>query len=177
MRLRLLLALIRTFALAWTYWAPLAYGSDLPSASLPIEKVIDQQIESAITEAGVTPAEQADDATVIRRLTLDLVGRIPTTGEVDAYTKSTDSDKRMKLVDRLMSSPGFARHQAAQFDVMLNPDSNMRGSGAFREYLTASLKENKPWDKLFREVLLPNEGDAKFKGAAEFLRNRVTDAD
>ncbi len=177
MRLRLLLAAICTFVLARAYWAPLAHAADLPSASQPIEKVIDQQIDTAITEAGVTPADQTDDATVVRRLSLDLIGRIPTTGEVDAYTKSSDPDKRVKLVDRLMASPGFARHQAAQFDVMLNPDSNMRGNGAFREYLAASLKENKPWNKLFREVLLPNEGDAKQKGAAEFLRNRVTDAD
>ena len=94
-----------------------------PSATVnqPIEKVIDQHIDAAITEAGVTPAAQADDATVIRRLTLDLVGRIPTSGEVDAYVKSTDSDKRAKLVDRLIASPGFVRHQAALFEVMLNP--------------------------------------------------------
>jgi hypothetical protein len=177
MRLRLLFAAICFFAPAGGFLAPSAQAAELPSASQPIEKVIDLSIDAAITEAGVTPAEQADDATVIRRLTLDLVGRIPTTGELDAYAKSSESDKRAKLVDRLMASPGFARHQAAQFDVMLNPDGNMRGNAAFREYLTASLKENKPWNKLFREVLLPNEGDAKLKGAADFLRNRVTDAD
>jgi hypothetical protein len=179
MRLRLLHTAISTFALAGGFCAPLARAADLPlpSPSQPIEKVIDQQIDAAISEAGVTPADQADDATVIRRLTLDLVGRIPTSGEVDAYTKSTESDKRTKLVDRLIASPGFARHQAAQFDVMVNPDTNMRGNGAFREYLVASLKENKPWDKLFREVLLPNEGDAKLKGAADFLRNRIADTD
>jgi hypothetical protein len=177
MRLRLLLAAICTSALAGGAHAPSAQAADLPPASLTIEKVIDQQIDAAITEAGVTPADQADDATVIRRLTLDMIGRIPTVGEVDAYTKSTEPDKRSKLVDRLLASPGFARHQAAQFDVMLNSDGNMRGNGAFRDYLTASLKENKPWDKLFREVILPNEGDVKLKGAAEFLRNRITDAD
>ncbi len=153
-----------------------ALAADIP-ASTPVEKVIDQLVDVAITEAGVTPATQADDATLIRRLTLDLVGRIPTTSEVDAYVKSTDPQKRAKLVDRLIASPGFIRHQAALFEIMLNPDGNGRGSGAFRDYLVNSLKENKPWDQIFREVMLPNEGDPKLKGAAEFLRGRLSDTD
>ena len=143
----------------------------------PIERVIDQIIDAAIADASITPAGQADDATIIRRLTLDLVGRIPTTGEVDAYVKSTDADKRTKLVDRLIALPGFVRHQAALFEVMLNPEGDRRGTGALREYLANALKENKPWDQMFREMMLPDETDAKKKGAADFLRGRVSDAD
>ncbi|MBP3957315.1 DUF1549 domain-containing protein [Gemmata sp. G18] len=146
------------------------------SGLLPVEQVIDQFVDAAIAEAGIATAEQADDATIIRRLTLDLVGRIPTTGEVDAYVKSTDPNKRAKLVDRLIAAPGFVRHQAALFDVMLNPDGERRG-GALRAYLADALKENKPWDRIFREVMLPNEADPKLKGAAEFIRGRVADAD
>ena len=146
-------------------------------ASAPIEQVIDQFVDAAIVEANVIPAGQADDATVIRRLTLDLVGRIPTAGEVDAYVKSKGADKRAKLVDRLIASPGFVRHQAALFDIMLNPEGDRRGSGEFRTYLTDALKENRPWDQIFREVMLPNESDPKLKGAAAFLRGRVSDAD
>ena len=170
MRLRLLLTA------AICAFAPLARAADSPPASAPVEKVIDQLIDAAIADAGVTPAGPADDATVVRRLTLDLVGRIPTTGEVDAYVKSTEADKRAKLVDRLIASPGFVRHQAALFEVMLNPEGNGRG-GALREYLTAALKEGKPWDKMFREMMLPDESDAKLKGAADFIRGRVADAD
>jgi len=89
--------------------------------------------------------------------------------------KSTDANKRAKLVDRLIASPGFVRHQAALFEIMLNPEGG-RG-GAFRDYLTNALKDNKPWDQIFREVMLPDETDAKLKGAAEFLRARISDAD
>ncbi|MBV9920267.1 MAG: DUF1549 domain-containing protein, partial [Pseudonocardia sp.] len=112
MRLRLLLTA------AVCAFAPFATAADLPPASAPVEKVIDQLVDAAIADANVTPAGQADDATVVRRLTLDLVGRIPTTGEVDAYVKSADADKRAKLVDRLIASPGFVRHQATLFEVM-----------------------------------------------------------
>ncbi len=173
MRLRLLTAALCTLAA----FVNRATAADLPPASTPIPQVIDKYIDAAISEAGVTPAGQADDATLIRRLTLDLVGRIPTTAEVDEYVKSTDADKRVKLVDRLIASPGFVRHQAALFEAMFNPDGNNRGNGAFREYMTNAIKEGKPWDKIFREVVLADESDAKTKGAAEFIRGRVADAD
>jgi hypothetical protein len=171
MRLRLLFAVVCALAPC------AARGADLPPASAPVEKVIDQLVDAGIAEAAVTPAAQADDATVIRRLTLDLVGRIPTAGEVEAYTASTDANKRAKLVDRLIASPGFVRHQAALFEVMLNPEGDRRGTGALRDYLTNALKDGKPWDVMFRELMLPDESDVKQKGAADFLRGRVSDAD
>ena len=170
MRLRLLLAA------AVCGFVPNARAAELPAASAPVEAVIDQLIGAAITDAGVMPAAPADDATIIRRLTLDLVGRIPTTGEVAAYVKSADADKRAKLVDRLIASPGFVRHQAALFEVMLNPEGDRRG-GSLREYLTAAMKAEKPWDQMFREMMLPDQSDPAMKGAADFLRGRVSDAD
>jgi hypothetical protein len=172
MRLRLLAA--ATVCAALVTEVPAA---DIPAPREPIPQVIDRHIDAAIAEAGVTPAAQADDATLVRRLTLDLVGRIPTTAEVDAFVKSSDPDKRAKLVDRLIASPGFARHQGALFDVMFNPDGNNRNSVALRQYLTDAVRENKPWDRVFREMMLPDETNPKLKGAAEFLRARVNDAD
>jgi hypothetical protein len=173
MRLRLLLTSVCLAALA-TAWP--GQAADLPPAGQPMEQVIDQLIDAAIADAGVTPAVQADDATLIRRLTLDLAGRIPTLAEIEAYTASTEPDKRARLVERLIASPGFVRHQASLFDAMLNPEANNRSNG-FRDYLTAAMKANKSWDKIFREVMLPDESDPVLKGAAEFLRGRLTDAD
>jgi hypothetical protein len=172
MRLRLLAA-----AALCTLAANEVCAAELPPASTPIPVVIDKYIDAAIADAGVTPAGQADDATLVRRLTLDLVGRIPTTAEVDEYVKSKDSEKRAKLVDRLIASPGFARHQAALFEAMFNPEGNGRNSAALREYLVESMKQNKSWDRIFREVVTPDQTDAKLKGAAEFIRGRVSDAD
>ncbi|HJZ60215.1 MAG TPA: DUF1549 domain-containing protein [Gemmataceae bacterium] len=172
MTLRLVLAAVLS-----TCAATATFAAELPAADQPAEQVIDQVIDAQLAAAGVRPAPQVDDATFIRRATLDLVGRIPTPSEVDAYVKSTDPQKREKLIDRLLASPGFARHQAAMFEVMLNPDGNRRGGDALREYLTAALRENKPWDQMFRELMLPDEADAKTKGAADFLKARLTDAD
>src|SRR5205823_14599810 len=101
----------------------------------------------------ITPAAQADDATLVRRLTLDLVGRIPTAAETRDFVESKDPAKRAKLVDRLMTSGGFVRHQANEFDAML-----MLGTGAsVRPHLLTAFEEKKPWDRIFRELMLPAE--------------------
>src|SRR6476661_6938299 len=78
-----------------------ARGDDLLPPDRPAPAVIDHYIEALLKTDGVTPAPPADDATLIRRLTLDLVGRVPTTSEADAYIGSGEPDKRAKLVDRL----------------------------------------------------------------------------
>src|SRR5262249_47484251 len=108
------------------------------------------------------------------RLTLDLVGRIPTVSETQSYLASTEPDKRSKLVDRLMASPGFVRHQATELDVLL-----MQGTrrGTLREYLLSAVAENRPWDQIFRELLLADEKDPKRKGVSEFVRQRLRDPD
>ena len=97
----------------------------------PIAEVVDHYVDLRLAKEGVPAAPEADDATLLRRLTLDLVGRIPTTAEVRVYVDATDPDKRTGLVDRLMATPGFARHQGEAFDALL-----MTGvKGSLREYL------------------------------------------
>ena len=158
--------------------APVPRNFDMPVPRHVIAPFIDHHIDAAIAEAGVTPAAQADDATLIRRLTLDLVGRIPTTREVDAYVKSTDPDKRAKLVDRLIASPGVraAPGRAVRGDVQPRGQPPRRRPRSATTS-TSAVREGKPWDRIFRELMLPDETDAKLKGAAEFLRGRVADAD
>lgn len=143
-------------------------------AADPIEAVIDKHVDAKLKAESVTPAPQADDYTLVRRLTLDLVGRIPTTQETEAFVTSKDADKRAKLVDRLMNSPGYSRYQAYLFEMMLNEG---KSAGGLRDYLTKSIAANKPWDVMFRELLLPDDADAAKKGAGEYLKPKLSDAD
>lgn len=156
--------------------ASAARPADLVPPDRPIPEVIDRYVDAKLKTAGVAPAAQADDYTLIRRLTLDLVGRIPTPAETRDYVESTDSHKRDKLVDRLMASPAFVRHQAAQFEAMMAGPSS-RGGGGLREYLLRAVGENRPWDQVFRELVVATEADARTKGASEFVRARVSDLD
>ena len=158
--------------------APVARADELLPADRPVETAIDHYIGALLKLDEITPAPRADDATLVRRLTLDLVGRIPTVAEADGYVKSADPAKQAKLVDRLIASPGFVRFQAAQFDAMLTgPAGNDRRRVGVGDYLAAALKDGKSWDRVFRELILPDDSDPKQKGAAEYLRGRVNDLD
>ncbi len=148
-------------------------AADLLPPDHPIAAVVDHYIDAALAKDSIKATPAADGATLIRRLSLDLVGRIPTVAEWSAFAKSTDPAKRAKLVDRLVASPGFVRHQATELDTML-----MAGDkGSVREYLAAAIGDNRPWDQIFRELLLPDQTDKRTKPAAEYLRRKVKDLD
>jgi hypothetical protein len=154
-----------------------ARSADQLPPDRPIPAVIDHYVDAKLKASNVSPAPQADDYTLVRRLTLDLVGRIPTPVETRAYVESTDPQKREKLVDRLMGSPAFVRHQANQFEAMLAGPNGRGSGGGLRDYLVKAVGENRPWDQVFRELLIADESDAKTKGASEFVKARVSDLD
>ena len=166
----------RLVPLALVLSACAAPAADLLPADRPIPEVIDHYVEAKLKTSGVTPSLQADDYTLIRRLTLDLVGRIPTPAETRAFVESSDPQKREKLVDRLMGAPAFVRHQANQFEAMM-AGPNSRGGSGLREYLLMAVGENRPWDHVFRELVVGADTDPKRKGASAFLRSRVSDLD
>jgi hypothetical protein len=157
---------------------PLAAQSPLLPADRPIPQAIDHYIGELLKQDNIQPASLADDATILRRLTLDLVGRVPTVTELEEYTAETDPQKKTKLVDRLMASPGFVRHQTTELNTLLQGDEPGRKGvkkTALREYLLGSVSKNRTWDRVFRDLMLPDEADAKNPGATEFLKSRVKD--
>ena len=160
--------------LSWMVIAgrPAPAGELLPP-DRPIEEVVDHYVDAAIDAAGVKAAPVADDATFLRRVTLDLVGRVPTAAELRAFVGSTDPEKRLRLVDRLMASPGYVRHQADSFEATLM--SGVRGS--LRDYLLAAFREGRPWDRIFRELMTADDSASGLKGSAEFLKARAKDTD
>ncbi|MFO0879818.1 MAG: DUF1549 domain-containing protein [Gemmataceae bacterium] len=155
---------------------PLLANELLPPGR-PIPEVVDHYIEQAWKEQNLIPAPLADDATLLRRLTLDLVGRIPTTHELDAYLASSDPDKKVKLVDRLLASTGYQRQMTTELETMLvaTVEGRRQNSNEFREYLTAAVKDNRSWDRIYRELILADEKAAK--GSSQFLKARVKDLD
>jgi hypothetical protein len=69
--------------------------------------LIDQYIFAALQANGVTPANKTTDYEFVRRVTLDLTGRIPTPAQVASFVSSTDPKKRATLVDQLLATPAW----------------------------------------------------------------------
>ncbi len=148
-------------------------GAELLPSDRRVEQVVDHYVAQALKKAAVRPVPLADDATLVRRLTLDLAGRIPTAGEARAYIDSSDRDKRARLVERLMASQSFVRHQVNELDTMLMAD----GKGSLREYLVVAVGENRPWDRIFRELMLPDQTDKAQRAASAYLLRGLKDLD
>lgn len=168
------------FSLAALLLAGPVLAVTLQPATMPIPDVVDHYVDLALKEQDVKPAALTDDATLLRRLTLDLAGRIPTSGELKAYLASTDPDKKTKLVDRLLAMGSFQRHQVNEFDALLaapNVGGGKRGGGSLRDYLSRAFAENRSWDKIFRDLMLADEKEPVQKGSSQFLKARVKDID
>ena len=154
-------------------WWESIVAEKLRPASRSIVEVVDYYVAAKLKGARVRRVAAASDANFIRRVTLDLLGRIPTPDEVRDYESSSARDKKQLLVDRLMASPGFVRQQVAELDWQL-----MDGKGgAFRDYLTRAVKENRSWDNIFRDVLTANATNIDTKGVDQFLKTRIKDQD
>jgi hypothetical protein len=150
-----------------------ACGDELLPPDQPIEAAIDHYIELRLKKENVSPAPEAPAENLLRRTMLDLAGRPPTMHESQAYAADASPDKRTQLIDRLLASPAFVRHQANEFDALL-----MEGKGSLRQYLSEAFTENKSWDRMFRELLLGIEGDAEQKrGPLQFVKSRANDID
>lgn len=141
-----------------------------------LSRRIDTAIQAGLKEAGIQPAARADDARLVRRLYLDLLGRIPTVAEVEASLADPAGDRIHRLIDRLLVHPEMPLHWRKVLDGWFNgTDRTGRGAGHedFLAYLERSLVANKPWDRLLRELLVPSATEADQKGASYFLSRKL----
>lgn len=145
------------------------------AAAEPLRNVIDAEIAAVQKQEKVTPAAPASDSEFLRRVSLDLVGVIPTVDETLAFLNSTDADKREKLIDKLLADPRFARHQADVWDMVLfgrNPPGyeTQRREG-FQTWLRSRFEKNVPYDEWARDILKA-EGTSADNAAMYFAQYR-----
>jgi hypothetical protein len=100
-------------------------------------------------------APRATDAEFLRRITLDLTGKIPTVDQARAFLADPDPAKREKLIDRLLASPDYARRLEQAVSVMfLERHSGGKIPDAqWSEYLRKAFETNVPWDQIVRAMI------------------------
>src|SRR5258708_31742665 len=81
--------------------------------------IIDRLVALQTADYEKLAAPVSSDEEFLRRIALDLTGTIPSTADARQFLDDADSNKREKLVDKLLASPEYARHMQRVFDVML----------------------------------------------------------
>ena len=140
--------------------------------NLSVAEAIDYDISARLDKEGISPAPPADDSTLVRRLVLDLAGRIPIADEAQSYVESQDAEKRQKLIQRLIASPDFVRHSAAEFEVLLKGYSEQ--SPSVHAYLLTAFQENRTWDNMFQHLMGESPDQPT---AVNFVLGRLSDQD
>ncbi len=158
----------------------MAFGQSTPEVSGQNQDIparINHFLTLRWNEQEVTTADRADDATLVRRLYLDLAGRIPTIEERDRFLEDTESDKYAQLVDELLASEDYAVHFADTFDTLLmgrgsNKDYEQRQTHGWLAYLQRVFRDNRPWNEVAREILLARPSGEVDQGSVWFLYER-----
>lgn len=107
----------------------------------------------------ITANPPASDETFVRRVHLDIIGRIPTMRETQAFLTSTEKDKREKLIDQLLASEGYAQHLFHFWADLLRLQSRANGgqgdmtSKPYLEHVKKRIRENMPYDQFVRELI------------------------
>ncbi len=141
----------------------------IPVASVPPAKnFIDELVFGKLKTLGIPPSPLCDDSTFLRRVSLDITGRLPTAEEVRAFLADKDPKKRDRLVDRLLASPGYADYFGNKWTMVLRNrrvQNNVSVSFRFHTWVRQSLQQNMPFDQLVRSVLTAT-GDVDSNPAA-----------
>lgn len=165
-------------------------GKGRPSGDdfgIPHVAFINAQIESGWGDAGIQPSRPATDGEWCRRLFLDVIGRVPTLSELQAFEKDSSSTKRAEWVNRLLSDEyvdEYARHWTDVWTTILigrDVDNEMVDRSGMRQYLRRSFAKNIPYDRFVEELVTASgvnrnaAGVENFDGAANFLSGKLAE--
>ncbi len=139
---------------------------------------IDGYIFAAIDERGIAPAPPTTDWEFIRRVTLDLTGRIPAPDRVLAFVNDGSANKRARLVEELLAKPEWVDKWTMYFGDLYrnaanNPSLNInRGATArneFHKWIHESLAAEKPYNRMVNELITASGGNTFFNGPANWI--------
>lgn len=158
---------------------PLAPAADdsQTADSLAVSAHIDQLVQSAWQQRGVQPAPACSDTEFLRRLSLDLLGRIPSPTELTEFLSQPEPQRRTAAVDRLLASTESARHLSETFDTLLmgrgRPrDYQRRKQQEWLTWLERQFHQNRPWNLTVHDLLLARPEQKADRGAVWFLYER-----
>ncbi len=129
-----------------------------PVESLPPSKnFIDDLVFANLKQIGVPPSPICDDSSFLRRVSLDIGGRLPTSEETKAFLASKEPDKRDRAIEALLNSPDYADYFANKWTALLknkrDAASDITANFAFHAWMRDSLLANTHYDQIVRQIL------------------------
>lgn len=166
--------------------APLGADASLSQAAARIDQLVELGMQrgnlrrteaatksgSSVLPAPVKPNPPVTDEQFVRRIYLDIAGRIPNYDETLAFMRSTEGDKRARLIDRLLASEAYVSHFYNYFAEALRIKEDLgrnlvRGT-PYIQWVKQSLRDNTPWDQM-AYAMVTAEGKMWSNGAAGYL--------
>jgi hypothetical protein len=182
-------AVVPAFVFRLAFVAVLAAGRLAVAADehfgIPQVKFVNEQIAAGWADAGLQPSAAATDGEWCRRVHLDLIGRIPTTEELQRFLTNSSPAKRAELVGRLLGDEYVDEYARNWTDVwttvLIGRDvGNERVSRpGMRQYLRRAFSKNIPYDRFMEELVTATGANANrkdvdgFNGAANFLSGKL----
>ncbi len=134
--------------------------------------LIDRHVDAKLRQLRLPASGRADDHAFLRRVWLDLAGRLPEPEEIDRFVGDRSADKRARLVERLLDSEEFAEYWALKWANFLRIDSGPlqpEGAKAFHHWVQKRFRDDLGWDEAAWEMLTAT-GDGFARGPVNFLR-------
>ncbi len=133
------------------------------NAGAPGQTWIDELVNAKLATLRIAPSPVCDDATFLRRAMIDMVGLVPTAAEREAFVADPSSDKRARLVDRLLARPEFVDLWVMKWADMLQIRSqnnvvSPKGAILYHQWLSRRITANEPVDRMVRDLLTASGG-------------------
>ncbi|MBX3450278.1 MAG: DUF1549 domain-containing protein [Planctomycetaceae bacterium] len=143
-----------------------------PFVRPPERNFIDKLAWDKLEQLGLTASPLSDDATFLRRASLDVTGTLPTVEEAREFLADTAADKRAKLVERLLKSPVYADYWSQRWADLLQVDKDVltpQGAVAFTRWIRDQCARNVPYDEFVASILTA-EGSTLAESPAGFFQ-------
>lgn len=148
--------MVRYQGLVTVFAAAIPQGAEVKQLP-PANSVIDELVFANLRELGIPASPVISDEQFLRRVSLDITGRLPEPERARRFLDSTATDRRSRLVDELLASPEYADFFAGKWTALLknrrDDTGDLMANYAFHAWVRDSLLTNKPWDQFVRELL------------------------
>jgi hypothetical protein len=140
-----------------------------------VQNEIDTLLRESLQRRRIVPAGRCSDAVFIRRVYLDATGTLPAAAEVKTFLAEKGTDKRKKLIDKLLEHQDFTDFQTMRWCDLLRVKSEFpinlwpNGAVCYYQWIHRSVAENKPYDHFVRELLTASGSNFR-DGAVNFYR-------